>query len=153
MLFYVMLFLASLLVAILIVWFHGLAKRARQKAERAKKLRIHASQIPTVNGPGSYAGMSKSTALPEVAGIHVCQANTVLYSTWDGSIKREQRFQPREPEHGSLNSYLKRKREQERANNARKTQTAGVYRIDRAKSSSSPNLSNKAELYEDRGDN
>ena len=130
MLFYVMLFLASLAIATLIMVVRGLIKSAQAKALRAKKLRIHATHIPTVNGPGLKPGLAKNTPA-DVGSAQVSQANSVLNSTWNGSIKREERFRPQEPTHGSLNAYLARKREQERANAARVSR--GSAGIDRSK--------------------
>ena len=146
MLFYVMLFLASLAVATLIIWLHGLSKRAKTKALQAKKLRIHANHMPKVSGPGLNAGTGAPTPVAEAAGMHVSQSNSVLSSTWSGSINREERCRPKEPSQGSLNAYLARKREEERANAAWKQKSVSKVRDDKPYQPESETLSPKADL-------
>lgn len=147
MLFYVMLFLASLALATLIIWLHGLAKRAKLKALQAKKLSIQANHMPKVSGPGLNSGMRANTPVPEMAAVPASQANSVLSSTWNGSIKREESIRPKEQTQGSLNAYLSKKRAEERTNAAWKQQSTSKVRNDAgACQSTSPDLSSKAKL-------
>ena len=130
MLFYTLLFLASLAVTLLILWSYNLTVRAGKKVQRAKKLRKHAAQMSHVsrNAQGGRMQIASASANQTVT------ASAPQMTTWTGSIQSRDEYRPRADaaEGSTLSAYLARKELEKHSSGDWRQNRNGSTRDDRS---------------------